>query len=275
MKKYILLLNLIFLMFIAFSQETVLTSKKGIPILPQKGDWAIGIDARPFTNIFNSNSDMRFDFISDNTLIGKKFIQDNLAHRGKLRIAFHSNEFEEFVMQDGQIIPDPTITVTDKQTINDMVISLGYGMEKRSGYGRLQAVYGAEVFLNIGSYNESYDYGNSFSMTNPNPNTYDFGYNIPESGKRVIYAEDGTTLGATLRPFLGVEFFVGPKISVGGEFGYGITYSNTGEGKTKVASWDATGNNVKYDINKTGGSTGFNIDTDNFDGAIFIMFYFK
>ena len=93
---------------------------------------------------------MQFDFISDNTLIGKKFIQNNLAHRAKFRIGFHSNEFDEFVMQDGQIIPNPTITVTDIQTVNQMIISLGYGMEKRSGYGRLQAVYGAEVFFNIG-----------------------------------------------------------------------------------------------------------------------------
>ncbi len=75
MKKYILLINLVFLLSIGFTQETILTSKKGIPILPQKGDWAIGIDAQPFTEIFNSNSNMQWDFISDDTLIGKKFIR--------------------------------------------------------------------------------------------------------------------------------------------------------------------------------------------------------
>jgi hypothetical protein len=275
MKKYILLINLVFLLCIGFSQENILTSKKGIPILPQKGDWAIGIDAQPFTEIFNSNSSMQWDFISDATLIGKKFIADNLAHRAKFRIGFHSDDYEAFEIQDGQIIPDPTITITDKQTINSLAITLGYGLERRSGYGRLQAIYGGEVFFNIGNYNESYEYGNPFSMTNPEPTTHNFGYNIPESGKRIVYAEDGTTFGGTLRPFLGIEFFVGPKISVGGEFGYGITYYSAGEGKTKVASWDASVNDIKHEIFKTGGSKGFDIDTDNFNGAIFLMFHFK
>jgi hypothetical protein len=276
MKRLLLYMVLSFILTSSVvAQDTLLRSKRGIPILPKAGDWAIGIDARPFTELFNSNSDMGFEFIDDNTLIGKKFIRQDLAHRGKLRIQFRSETNDEYIIEDGQIIPDPTITVKDQQIINDMTITLGYGLEKRSGYGRLQAVYGGEFLFSINNYNESYEYGNKYSMTNPDPSTTQFGNNTPESGKRVTYIENGVSLGAMLRPFLGVEYFIAPKMSIGGEFGYGIRYSKSPDGKTEVESWDPANNNTKYEIYKSGGSSGFEFDNDNFGGAIFLMFYFK
>ena len=48
MKKSITILAFAFGITGAFAQD--LTSKKGEPILPEAGDWAIGIDATPFLN---------------------------------------------------------------------------------------------------------------------------------------------------------------------------------------------------------------------------------
>ena len=56
-------------------------SKKGIPILPEQGDWAIGVDAAPFFiyagnmlngNAFNANPN--FNFTSGTNLYGKYFV---------------------------------------------------------------------------------------------------------------------------------------------------------------------------------------------------------
>jgi hypothetical protein len=260
---------------IAISQDSTLVNKKGIPILPVAGDWAIGIDATPFTKIFNDFSDVGFNFISDNTFMGKKFINNDLAHRVKLRIGFMSDIDDRYIIQDGQTIPEPSITVTDTRTINRTNISIGYGLERRSGYGRVQAVYGAEVFFTYESYSESYSYGNAFSMTNPNPSTTNFGNNIPAFAKRSAYIEEGNAFGAAIRAFVGVEYFIAAKMSIGGEFGWGIAYMNQAEGSNKVQSWDASTNNVNDEIFKTGGDKYFGFDNTNFGGAIFFMFFFN
>ncbi|MEZ5082930.1 MAG: hypothetical protein R2750_05720 [Bacteroidales bacterium] len=260
---------------VALTQDTLLVNKKGIPILPAKGDWALGIDARPFTNIFNNESNVGFNFIRDNALIGKKFIDDNLAHRAKLRIGFYSNSDDRYIMEDGQIIPEPSITVTDTRTINSTNVSIGYGLERRSGYGRVQAVYGAELSFLYHAYSESFKYGNPYSMENPDPSTTNFGSNIPAEGKRVTYMEDGSAFGVALQAFIGVEFFIAAKMSIGGEFGWGISYVNEGEGNTKISSWNAEDNTVRDEIYKTGGENYFDIDNTNFGGAIFFMFYFN
>ncbi len=276
MKKILLSVIILTAMFLGVNaQDTLLTSKKGIPILPNAGDWAIGIDARPFTHIFNSNSDMRYDFVYGNTLIGKKFIKHNLAHRAKIRLAFDSFKDEEYSIQDGQILPDPTITVLDTRHSNFTNITVGYGMEKRTGYGRLQALYGAEILFTYESFDESYSYGNEFSMSNPSPTSYNFGSNIPYPGQRVSFHEQGFTMTTAIRAFLGIEYFFIPKISVGGEFGWGIAYTNSADGKNKVESWDGENNAVKSEIHKSGGYSRIHFDNDNFGGAIFFLFHFN
>lgn len=276
MKKIYLVIVLFSLISaMAYTQDSVLTNKRGVPILPQAGDWSIGIDARPFFEIFKYDSDVNFNFITDQTIIFKRYCTNKRAHRGMLRVGFDSYQDDEYVIMDGQVVPDPTVTVTDERTYNNTIVSLGYGMEWRLGYGRLQAFYGPQLILSYESESESYVYGNSFSMTNPNPTTYNFGSNIPEEGKRVTYCEQGFNYSAFLRGFVGVEYFIAPKISVGGEFGWGVSFTSESEGKENVQSWDPSNGAVKDEIYKTGGSTYFGFDTDNFGGAIYFLFHFK
>jgi len=275
MKKIIIIIAFLCgIVLNVISQDTVLTSKKGIPILPQKGDWAFGIDARPFTNFFNANSNVGFNFINDNTFFGKKFINNNTAYRARVRIGFNQFNEEFYSMQDGQIIPDPNVTVTDERNINTMDLTFGFGIEKRKGYGRLQGFYGAEAFVTVGTHNENYTYGNDFSMTNPNPTSHNFGPNIPEPGKRYSYIEDGTTFGGGIRGFLGVEYFFAPKMSVGGEFGWGPGFVVTSEGKKKLKSWDDQNNSVKTETIKNAGNNRGGFDNDNLGGVVYFMFHF-
>lgn len=278
MKKLITITLILFLFAFASNaqkSDSTFTSKNGVHILPQRGDWALAIDARPFTRIFNFDSDAGFQFPTDNTFIGKKFIKPDLAHRFKLRLAFNSNTDDEFIMQDGQVTPDPTVVVKDVMQDNQTVVMVGYGIEKRSGYMRLQALYGGEVLISYDDRSTSYEYGNHYSMENPVPTTTYFGNNIPDYGYRVVFTEYGYSLSVMARAFLGIEFFFAPKIAIGGEFGWGVAYTMNAEGKQKVSSWDDEANNVKYQIIKTGGGSSFGFDNDNFGGLIYLIFHFR
>lgn len=277
MKKIIIIFLCSIVFFAQAQDESILTSKKGIPILPQAGDWAFGIDARPFTEFFNANSSVGFDFINSNyTFFVKKFVSSNTAYRARVRIGYHNLNDEYYTIQDGQIIPDPTVTVTDVRTTNTMNVTLGFGIEKRKGYGRLQGIYGAEVMVLFGSHNESYTYGNAFSMTNPNPTSHDFGSNIPPIlDGRYTYWEDGFSMGAGIRGFIGAEYFFAPKWSVGGELGWGPSFYYIGDGKDKIQSWDPQTNSVKTEVLKNAGETRWGFDSDNLSGAIYFMFHFN
>jgi len=106
-------------LFTANAQD--LTSKKGEPILPEEGDWGLGIDATPFLNYFGNffgktanNNAPTFDFLTGNQTIVVKYFKDaTTAYRGAIRLGFGSNSTTGLVQQDGQ--PDPTITVEDKK----------------------------------------------------------------------------------------------------------------------------------------------------------------
>ena len=67
MKKSVLALAMAFGVSSAFAQD--LTSKKGEPILPEAGDWAISASANPFLNYIGmlgsaSNSAPQFNFLN-------------------------------------------------------------------------------------------------------------------------------------------------------------------------------------------------------------------
>jgi hypothetical protein len=87
----------------------------------------------------------------------------------------------------------------------------------------------------------------------------------------------GGTFGLGVRGFVGVEYFFAPKISIGGELGWGISYMSTGEGEETYEFYDvsSTGNPfINSSTNKTGGRSAFNFGVDNISGAINLFFYF-
>src|SRR5438067_1348098 len=106
MKKSVLALALAFGVTTAFAQD--LTSKKGEPILPEAGDWGIGIDAAPFLNYAGnffgktaSNSAPTWNFLTSNqTITGRYFADEKTVYRGAVRLGFTSNTLKNYVTQD-------------------------------------------------------------------------------------------------------------------------------------------------------------------------------
>ena len=190
------------------------------------------------------------------------------ALRGKLRIADWNDVDRGYVVRQGQV--DPEDLVTDTRTSNTFLTELSVGMEFRRGKSRVQGYYGGEVSLLYSTYSENYNYGNVMGGSHIAPETSDFaGGSNPDSDRRLSY--DASSVGFGINGFVGVEYFLAPKFSIGAEFTWGFSHVITGEG---VETREVYTNDVETVTNKTATSTSFRLDTGDNAGAIFLMFYF-
>ena len=283
MKKSVLALALAFGVSSAFAQD--LTSKKGEPILPEAGDWAIGIDATPFLDYagkFLSNNGATapswHHLNTTNTIIGKMFKDEKTAYRAILRIGMTNNKMRKDIV-DVTVTTPPTFPAlpTMKEDVmksSSTAIGLGAGMEFRRGKTRLQGYYGADAMLWYGGgTKETYTYGNALSTTTgaaSTANSSDFGtgninpaYSTSGYSGRVVSKKGGNSFGFGVRGFIGAEYFLFPKISLGGEFGWGLGISSTGAVTSTVEQFNAAGaavGSTDYTVTKKSG--GFSLDTD-------------
>ena len=261
---------------VAFANAQTMTSKNGTPILPESGDWSVGFDAVPvinyFGNLFNNTSSNTVSLNAfDNQVITGKYMKDaSTAYRVKLGINFGSTTLKNNVSQDGATTAGAT--VTDEWKNSNSGITLGAGIQKFRGKGRLQGIYGAEAMIHFGSTTDTYTYGNAYSTTNQTPtSTTDFtsGASSQAQFGRPTEVKHGSNFKFGINAFVGAEYFFAPKMSLGGEFGWGIKLSSTGEG---------TDNTTFGSINSkssTGKASSFGIDTDPVgSGTISMNLYF-
>lgn len=265
----------------AFAQD--LTSKKGEAYLPAAGDWSIGIEATPLLdylgNFISGNlldSAPSWNNINGNqTIIGKMYKSESKAYRAIVRIGMTSNKsigkVDNDLITTPPAFPATSVKKDDVMKSISHFIGLGAGVEKRRGKTRLQGFYGVDFMLWMSGSKNTYTYGNAFSATNLNPTSTDWGTNIAPSystanggwGGRETENKSGSTLGFSVRPFIGAEYFILPKISIGAEFGWGIGYVRTGEGTATVRSSNpATGIEGETDYITSGKTSAFMFDTD-------------
>jgi hypothetical protein len=297
MKKMLSLFIVVVLFGTSILNAQVLTSKKGTPILPAAGDYVIGIGATPLLdfagNLIKINSgnsyssDAAWNSIrNDNTVYLKYFLDDKTAVRARLRINKTSRKETSFVTKNQSPNIDPFQYVEDSWVHNTTNILISGGLEKRRGYGRLQGFYGAEVSLAItGAATDKYTYGNDLDATYTNPNRTNFNGNVIW-GFPTTYATEVKTkaaFGFGVGVFAGVEYFVLPKISIGGEFGWSIGMNlsqSNGERTQDMEYWGtppgstSTTNGVQKVTTKGGKTSYFNIDNSQTGGNLFLLFHF-
>jgi hypothetical protein len=282
MKKQLLIAVLAFSFGTASAQ---LTSKKGETILPEQGDWSLGVDATPFLdyvgNFLSSggNSAPTQEFLNTNqTIIGKYFKTDKMAYRGILRIGMNSSTMSANIGQHGVAAPTypalPAI-VEDKYTEKRTFVGIGGGMEWRRGSTRLQGYYGGDLMITFSNSGRTFEYGNALndstavsSITtdwyDADENSYNMGFDTYGNSARYNTVKDGSVFGLTVRGFAGVEYFIFPKISLAGEFGWGVTFASMGASTVELESVGNNGtDNVvgTQTIESTKGSR-FGLDTD-------------
>lgn len=274
MKRSATFLILLFTAVTAFSQD--LTSKKGEPILPEAKDWSIGIDATPFFNYMGNffgksanNTAPTFNFLSNaQTITGKYFKDAKTAYRAGLRIGINSYTAKNMVtdrsVAAGTAPVFPVAVAMKENSWRRSITSVGLsvGIEKRRGKTRLQGIYGAEAGIYVSSSKDKFTYGNALSTSSTTPVNVDsqdaltssvFGsagnVDTAAAGKiqgvsgfaRITERKNGTTFSFGVRAFVGAEYFILPKMSIGGEFGWGLGISTLGRTITSYESKGTSG----------------------------------
>ena len=268
MKKSILAVAIILGGTSLFAQELA-KNKNGKIFNPEAGDWSISVDATPFINLAadlvhigapKSEGAPQFNGLNDETfsISGKYFVSNELAYRGTIRLYTNNRKSTQDISYSTDFAPAPINwpnTVKDGEEKDmmkerDWSVGLAGGMEMRKGTKRLQGYYGGELVLAFARASTKYSYGYDVSAmdadaaTNDALSAYttDFGGNIistpGDHDERTLANKQGLTSAFGIRGFVGVEFFVAPKISIGGEFGWGLGFSHTGRGNTKSEGID-------------------------------------
>lgn len=258
----------------------------------------------------NNNVSPNFNFLTgQNFITGKMFKDEKTAYRAAIRIQNNSNKYknevDEYVATAPSTAPtaglseSSTKKVIDKASVANRMIGLSAGIEMRRGKTRLQGYYGGEVAIWGSSKKEKYSYGNDLVQVTPTTTTADLdattagnstdwsamgpnevnvtntltGYTNVESA-RLLKRKTNGQIGLGVRGFIGVEYFILPKISLAGEFGWGIGYTVNTKDK---ATWDAEGrdagngneNAAEIEIKQGVNNGSFvGLDTDNKNSAV-------
>ena len=226
-KPFLILITLLFTLEL-FSQkinQQDSTKNKFKPILPEKGDWVVGINASPFLrfagNIFtnSSNDSPTFGFTAQHpgSIYFRYFIAENKALRGGVTVGGN------YKVQE---IPENDNTYNNDKLIESaMSIGVSCGIEK--GFvpkKRLRGYFGHEGgFLIIPYRGLSSQLGYTVNgMVKFKDSSSDYN-NFVEKG--------GNTINLFYQGFFGVEYFILPKISVNGEFAIRLNLSAITERK--------------------------------------------
>jgi hypothetical protein len=252
----------------------------------------------PTFGFLNSSSSSSVSSSSTGGMImGKKFVEAQKAYRAALRIGFGTTTTRQmvtdrFAAATASATPPPNNYPTANKEVENAWkhsttnIGLAVGMENRRGKTRLQGYYGGEVGINFTSSKDKFTYGNKLNpfttagTTTANPSVdvttadqFSGAGNVitvPTANSptgRVTERKNGSVFTFGVRGFVGVEYFVLPKISLGGEFGWALGLSTQGKSTTKAESnsdngltADETTGTTTIEGSKNGS---FKLDTDN------------
>lgn len=286
MKKSILAVAVLIGTSATFAQD--LTSKKGENYLPEAGDWAISIDATPLLGyvqgIFGSNGDTTaglWSFLNGNNVItGKYFVTDDMAYRGGINIGFNTATARAYTSELNEVgVATGNLVVDEKKTSSSNIMLTG-GMEWRKGSTRLQGFYGAELGLGFGGgSNVDYTYGNDYTWSDTTGVATQTHAVDGSTDINNVNNKGGVMFG--LRGFIGAEYFILPKLAIGGEFGWGLGLQTTGEGTLNETRLNTAGTATEEVTTGTiAGSSAFGIGTDSSNpffgpkGSLKITFHF-
>ena len=267
--------------------DPALTNKRGVALLPKAGNFALGIDAStPLTYLGNffsnaSNNAPALEGFNGN-IYGKYFLKDNRALRARLNLNLTTTKRKAFV-KDDEKTSETSYTLEDVRKYNYANINLGLGYEFRRGTGRIQGFYGSEAILGVTASGYRYEYANSHKRTNTSPSSTNFGDPNNVSGSsRDVERKGGNTFTLGVGGFAGFEYFIAPRLSIGGEFNLRLKLDLEGKSETKSESWNATNNAVETKTAKgVRNSLSVKLNTkekddkgDNIKGIFFLMFHF-
>ena len=210
MKK--VLLSAIAVFAFGFANAQDLKSSKGEAYLPETGDWAISFNAdgifQYVGNSFNGNTNNAapsVNFVRNNSFVGKMFTSEKNAYRVVANLGFGSGSTSN---------PVGPNTVEVKNTGFDL--AAGLGKEWRKGKTRLQGFYGADALVTMSS--------SSIKTNTADTTTGLFVSNVE--------TKSGFGIGLAVQGFVGAEYFIFPKFSIGAQYTYRVGFNTVGNSET-------------------------------------------
>ncbi len=279
MKKINLLLLAVIFSFSATAQDTEGegdTEKKSTDmdkILPASGDYAIGFDATPLfnfalnaVNIMNNTgaTAQHPGYVSgfNQTIIGKYFVDKSTAYRVTVGINSNSTATTSFADHPYDSSGGEPVEYKNVTKNRSMNVSIGGGLEKRRGYGRLQGFYGGEAIIGFNSSATVNEFGVEMDSATVNDGFV--------ATTRTLKSKAGLGFSLGLRGFVGVEYFFLPKMAVGAEFGWGFMYSINPRGSVETESWNFADQEAVVEENDgatKSRTSGFSVDQGYNSGA--------
>ena len=270
-------------------------NKKGVDIMPVSGEFAVGIGVglnsvtgwvgsmfgyTGYNSIGQTYVNNPLFSGSSVSIFGKYMLSDNNALRMSLSNFGNDNTLKYEVYDDRA--NDPDSTVVDKQRFNSSTTYLSAGYEWRRGKTRLRGIYGADVVLSWTNSHNHYTYGNSLSENNLTPTMAAAMPGWNNTYGRMTEQRNGATFGFGARAFVGVEYFIAPKICIGTEFGWRGMFEITGKGKTMYERYDpflqtdddGIVGGIETHTETTLGGHSFSSGLDNFNTQLYFNFYF-
>jgi hypothetical protein len=267
--------------------------------LPKAGDWAVGIDMQPvyslFGNIANANAANGLGqfggedpLLGGISIMGKLMLDKTTAFRVNLGVAKDLDHTYRYQLDDepikSQENPFSEAKVQDLNQHNRAVYSLSAGIEFRKGKERIQGYFGGDVVFGMRKDRYQFSYGNAITEVNQTPTRTN--YNAVGPGALVVnnvgywqatYATEKyqNTLIAGIAGKVGVEYFVVPKLSFGGEVSLLISEQFVRGAYTKSEGYNPTTGLVEEHTELVSpASRTFHIGTEDMGGKLFMMFYF-
>lgn len=266
--KRVYLLSVLFICSITINAQLnpVLKSKRGLVILPEKGDYSFGISANPFIdylgNFIKGANSPAVNYLSNQSFYGKYMVSDKKAIRGSFRFGVNTSSQAVLVKDLG---PNATIDgkVENKINVSSFDLQLGLGVEHRRGATRLQGFYGYEGLLVYSSGNlQKNKFGNELK-------------NEAANMQRTTSINMGNSFTIGARAFAGVELFFAPKFSLGFELGFGPKLTLIGSSYTETEIYDAILlENVMTKTQTSNKTTNFSLDTDYINSQLRLNFFF-
>ena len=200
MKKIILSLVAVFAFGAVSAQNLV--SSKGEPYLPKQGDWSIGFNAGNalhfIGNAFNGNTDNSSAnlFKANENLLN--FDSGVISSTNSINLVGKKFDTDNTATRYTASFNFNFEKQKDVDGTSSFGLVAGYGKEWRKGTTRLQGYYGADALV-------------GFTV----PGEKQFGFGVGAQG------------------FVGVEYFIFPKVALGAQYTYGVSivYENNSASK--------------------------------------------
>lgn len=267
--------------------------------LPEAGDVTIGINAVPFLNYLGN----MFGKTQNNSInpaeiggvpavpglnnptmsiFGKYFLTDQTALRLNVGVGINSTTQSNYVQDDAAVAEDPLSVdkVEDSYKYRNSGMSVAVGYEWRRGGKRLQGFWGGQAILAYSNSKHFFGYGNAITEINQNPTSINW-TSAPSlsdnigGNSRLLMQSDGRSWTYGVGGFVGVEYYIAPKISIGCEMSLNLLWTTGSKKYQKSERFNPDFNRVEENTRWTGKSdSGFRFGTENIGTSLFVAFSF-